>query len=141
MQERTDKRARKELKTNDVMLIVQVLNVTLNQNCIASRIFSFQTVLATSPRRLCRFSTFDCKVTRLILCNLLFIYLYIYIFIFGICSKHDFLFQLCQLLTMWVNLHLNPALRRYLFGHLFCSLQGDYFIYVMKSLRLQVSIL
>ena len=34
MQERTDKRARKELKTNDVMLIVQVLNVTMKQNCI-----------------------------------------------------------------------------------------------------------
>lgn len=86
MQERTDKRARKELKTNDVILIVQELNVTMNQNWIASRIFSFQTVLATSPRRLCRFSTFDCKVTRLIFCNFLFIYL----FIFGMCSKHDF---------------------------------------------------
>ena len=68
------------------MLTVQVLNVTMNQNCIASRIFSVQTVLATSPRRLCRFSTFDCKVTRLILCNLLFIYL----FIFGICSNMIF---------------------------------------------------
>ena len=64
MQERTDKRAWKELKTNDVMLIVQVLNVTMKQNCIPKRIFSVQTVLATSPRRLCRFSTLDYKVTR-----------------------------------------------------------------------------
>ena len=104
MQERTYKRAWKELKTNDVMLIVQVLNVTMKQNCIPKRIFSVQTVLATSPRRLCRFSTLDYKVTRLILCNPLFIYLFL------VDVRSMIFFHLYQLLTMWVNLHSNLAL-------------------------------
>ena len=94
MQERTDKRAWKELKTNDVMLIVQVLNVTMKQNCIPKRIFSVQTVLATSPRRLCRFLTLDYKVTRLILCNPLFIYLFL------ADVRSMIFFHLYQLLTM-----------------------------------------